>query len=316
MHFLSGRFFPLVALSAVLAAPVVVLNSAQAAEIKVVIVPTKGRGGPNLKTSIRKLVQKPLSKNADIVPVSAYQKAAKKKGIPAKRLGSPSTAKSVGPEVGATHVLIIEGSARKERVGKRKKKVYSAKVTLIEVASGKVALVERYAFKGRKMTREVAKTMLDRLEKKLAPPPEPEPEPELEPVAAIVAPTVPSEEAPPVAPAAPALSEPTPNPVDAASAAAAAETVTGAPGPKPGDAGADTAAASPLEESQSATAQTPPIAESPVLAGNPGEEPLKVAEVVEATPTAQQPMPLVGARTEGGGQRRWRASKMAPRVAH
>lgn len=153
-----------------------------AASPKVVVAAAKGRGAPNLKSAIRKQVEKRLKSHATLVPFKAYKKAGRKAKIKGKKLTSVSGATTAGQAAGATHVLIVESQMRKEKVGnkKRKKKVFYALVQLVDVGTGEVSLTQEFALQGRKLSAEIGGEMVQAVADKLRPaePPAPEEVPE------------------------------------------------------------------------------------------------------------------------------------------
>jgi len=150
---------------------------------KFVVLPTKAKGGPNLKKAIKKLVEKALKKNKKytVVPYKKYKKGAKKAKVKKKALHSPASAQKIGEKLGLTHALIIEGSMEQRPVGKKKVKVYFAIVTLVDIKTGDVVHTKRWALKGKKLSKEIAAKLVAKVEKALEPPPPPPPpEPEVE----------------------------------------------------------------------------------------------------------------------------------------
>ncbi|MBI5508067.1 MAG: hypothetical protein HY903_04870 [Deltaproteobacteria bacterium] len=152
----------------------------------VVVIATKGKGGPALAPQVKTLVEKPLGKQFKVLPLPAYQKAAKKAGVKPKDALTPASAVSVGGGAGATHVLFVEGQVEKEKVGKKTKQTFFAGVILVDVATGDQILKTRYELKGKKIDAKVAATMVTEIGGALtkpaaAPPPAPEAEATPEP---------------------------------------------------------------------------------------------------------------------------------------
>jgi hypothetical protein len=143
----------------------------------VVIVSAKGKGGPNLSPQVKKLIEKPLGKQAKIVPFATYQKAAKRVGVKGAAVNAVESAVTIGTEAGATHVLIIEGQTDKQKVGKKTKQTTYAAVTMIEMATGDVVLKNRYELKAKKIDAKVAGFMLTEISGALTKPATPPPAP-------------------------------------------------------------------------------------------------------------------------------------------
>lgn len=179
-----GRSFPL-ALG--MAVGLLGLPTAKAADApKVAVVVLKGKGAPNLKGPVKKLIEKPLGKggNAQLISAKAFKKAARKAKVKGKALKSVDGSKKVAAAAGAQYLLVFESAMEKEPTGKKKrtKKVFYAAMTLIKLEGDEAVLEERYALKGKKLTKDLAKLALDALnpvfDAAAKPPPAPEPEPE------------------------------------------------------------------------------------------------------------------------------------------
>ncbi len=152
---------------------------------KFTVVTGKGPGAPNLKRPVAKNVERKLKVFGETVPFARYRKAARQEGIrKPKELTEVSTARTVGPALGLTHVIIIESVREREQVGKRKKNVFYAEVSVVEVASGDVVMTNRYQLAGRRLNLGIGVDMVDAIGPVLQPPePEPEPEPAEDPIA-------------------------------------------------------------------------------------------------------------------------------------
>src|SRR2546427_8912891 len=93
-------------------------------DVSVIIVSTKGKGGPNLGPQIKKLVEKPLKGKVKLVPFTSYKSAAKRAKIAAKDMFKTDSAAAIGKEAGVSHILIIEGQMEQTKEGKKKKKAF------------------------------------------------------------------------------------------------------------------------------------------------------------------------------------------------
>ncbi|MBN1961142.1 MAG: hypothetical protein JW841_09360 [Deltaproteobacteria bacterium] len=176
----------------VLSLPVVA--AAQSAPSPVVtLIPTKGRGGPRLDRQM-KLLEPAIKEQAAVVSYRLYRKTAKKLRIRGRKIASIESVRTIGRELNLTHAIIIEGKAERVRVGKRRKKVYSAMVTVVALDTGENVFTQNYVLKGRKLTANVASQIAqDVLMNMVPPPPPPEPVAEPEPP-----PPPPAAEPPPV----------------------------------------------------------------------------------------------------------------------
>jgi len=210
-------------LSLLLGAPTLAQGAAPA-KPTIVMISTKTGGGPNLTPQVNSLVAKELKKAGTIVPNTKVTKATKKLKIKPKDMNTAASAKSIGAELAATHVLIIEGLAEPVPGRKGKPKMtYSASVSLVNVQSGEVTWTARYTLKGKKLDPATVRQMGAEVTQALNPPATPPP-PETPP------PPAPGAEQPP--PAAPAPPPPAAEGgAQPASAAAAQEQPAPAPGP-------------------------------------------------------------------------------------
>lgn len=171
---------------------------ASAQEISIAIVPARAKGGPNLKGKIRKMVERPLKASYTVLKFNAYKKAGRKVSVKGKAIFAKDSAVPVGTEAGATHVLHIEGQREKQTVGKRKKNVFFADATLIDVATGDVVYANRFQLKGKRLTPQIAAELVDGVTQALASPAEPpEPPPEEAPPGDLEPPVAPDAPAPP-----------------------------------------------------------------------------------------------------------------------
>ena len=126
-------------------------SSAPAPKFAVVV--HKGRGAPNLKRPVKKYIEKKLKVFGDQVTFNQYRKAARQAGIRKKtELPEVATARTVGPALGLSHVIIVESVREREQVGKRKKNVFYAELAVVDVNSGDVLLTNRYKLAGRRLT--------------------------------------------------------------------------------------------------------------------------------------------------------------------
>ncbi|MEE8408389.1 MAG: hypothetical protein V3T05_02170 [Myxococcota bacterium] len=167
-------------------------------ETTLVVISSKARGGPNLKSKLRKMVEKPLKRQFNLLKLAAYKKAGKKVGVKGKAIFSKDAAVPVGSEVGATHVLIIEGQMEKQAgKKKRKKKVYFAEATLIEVATGDVVWANRIQLKGKKMTPQMGSEIVNSVSEAVKTPAEPPAPPEEDLVEEPIDPPPPPDAPPP-----------------------------------------------------------------------------------------------------------------------
>lgn len=125
-------------------------SSAPAPKFAVVV--HKGRGAPNLKRPVKKYIEKKLKVFGDQVTFNQYRKAARQAGIRKKtELPEVATARTVGPALGLSHVIIVESVREREQVGKRKKNVFYAELAVVDVNSGDVLLTNRYKLAGRRL---------------------------------------------------------------------------------------------------------------------------------------------------------------------
>lgn len=142
---------------------------------RVVVVPVATKGNPNLKSQIATLVEKPLKKDAQIIPFTTYERAGHDRGLSAQVMSSPDAAKPAGVAAGASHVLLLEGVTEKEKVGKKKKVLYYVSVSLVEVATGETIFTKRYELKGKKLSAGVVTALLGDVVPKLQVPAPPTP---------------------------------------------------------------------------------------------------------------------------------------------
>lgn len=247
-------------------------TSAAVADPMIVILPTKGKGGPNLKRAAKIHIEKGLkAEDFKIVPFAKFRKAARKAKVKPKDLASPSGAQKAGEAAGATHVLVVEGLMEREGEGRRKKRVFYANLSLIEVASGDVVYTKRWALRGRNITKVDSAQMISEVKSALEPPP-PAPEPPLPPEPEVEPPPLPE---PPPAPEPPAV--------------AAAEEPSLDELPLPG--------------TEPAATEEPPLEEPPLLAAaEPAEpeEPAQPAEPAPGTAVAMAEPEIIGGVTAAG----------------
>lgn len=164
-----------------LAKPMVAQEALQGPSV--VIVPKKARGAPNLMPQLRRRVERALKAKADVVRFPMYRRAAKRAGFKGRDVFSKEAAPKIGAEADVTHVCIIESQAEKiQGVGKRKKRIFFAEVTLIKVSKAESVFQKRYELWGRKITAAIGAAMVsDLLTEMNKPDAPPEPEPELVP---------------------------------------------------------------------------------------------------------------------------------------
>ncbi len=227
-----------------------------AQDVSVIVVSTKGKGGPNLTPQVKKLVEKPLKASVKLVPFTSYKKAAKRAGIKPKDMFRTDSAATIGKEAGVSHILVVEGQMEQTKEGKKKKKSFYADVSLIEAGSGDVVFTSRYALKGKKLSPQIASTLVSEVSQSIAKPAvaEAPPPPAEEVPAAPEAPAGP--EAPPEAPAAP---------TDATLAAAPTETPPEVPPETPAE----------TPPTDTVAALTPPASEDTSLSTTGDLEPAK-----------------------------------------
>jgi hypothetical protein len=184
---------------------------------KVVIVSVKGKKpAPNLTPQVKPMLERAFAGKATVVPFKKYQATAKKLKIKPKDMNTVAAAANIGRELQVTHVLIVESQSEKVGAGKKKKVINSAKVSLVETASGDVVLGSIYSLKGKKLTKDVGVQIVgDSVAKMTVAAPVPEPAAEAAPPPAPDAPPAPE----PVADAPP----PPPEPAADATAIAPAE---------------------------------------------------------------------------------------------
>jgi outer membrane biosynthesis protein TonB len=230
-----ARVSPFLMICTLLAAPAVWAE--EAPEVSVAIVPTKAKGGPNLKGQVRKRIENKLKADLQVVSFKTYRKAARRAGIKGKAAFDRANAVQAGTEAGVTHVCFIEGQREKEG----RKSFFFAEVNLIEVSSGEVVFTKRYELQGRKINAVIAGGMLEELTAALTTPPAPP-----EPVEELVEEPVEELPAPPEAPPPVAAEE---EPLVAAS---------------PTDMPA-TDADPPLEEATATAALTPPLGDTTAI---------------------------------------------------
>lgn len=171
------------------------------------VVTGRGRGAPNLRGQMKRRVEKKLKVFGEAVPFPQFRRAARRSGIKPREFADVATARSVGPELGLTHVVTVQSVRERETVGRRKKNVFYAEVAVIEVASGDVVSTQRFQLAGRRINAAVADEMVTAIgaELKLPEPPPPE-----EPPAVIPPPPPPEEPEVPEEPE--PIEEPPPEP--------------------------------------------------------------------------------------------------------
>ncbi|MEM6531621.1 MAG: hypothetical protein AAF654_03310 [Myxococcota bacterium] len=141
------------------------------------VVTGKGRGAPNLKRPVAKYVERKLKVFGDAVSQKEYQRVAKQKRIKKRDLPTVASGRIIGPELGLTHVVLIESVKERESVpGRRKKKnVFYAEVTVLAVASGDVVFTNRFKLAGRRLNLAIGTDITSAVGENLKPPPPPEP---------------------------------------------------------------------------------------------------------------------------------------------
>ncbi|MEM6732648.1 MAG: hypothetical protein AAF658_13905 [Myxococcota bacterium] len=145
---------------------------------KFAVVTGKGRGAPNLKRPVAKYVEKKLKIFGEQVSFKQFKKTARKSGIKRpKDLATVATARTVGAELGLTHVVIVNSVREREKVGKRKKNVFYGEVSVVEMSSGDVTYTNRFALAGRRLNLAIGVEMVEAIGSVMKPPAEPEPEP-------------------------------------------------------------------------------------------------------------------------------------------
>ena len=143
----------------------------------VVVISSKAKGGPNLAPQVKKLLEKPLGKQAKVVPLATYQKAAKRLGVKGAAITAPESAGAIGSEAGVTHVIFVEGQLDKEKIGKKTKQTTYAMVKVIEVATGDVIFTSRYELKAKKIDAKIGGLMVTEITGAMTKPAVPPPAP-------------------------------------------------------------------------------------------------------------------------------------------
>jgi hypothetical protein len=174
--FVGSRLAPALCLAVCAATP----STAWSDEVKIAVVAGKGKGGPNLKRSAKRFLEKPLRSQATVIPFAAYRKAARKARVRGKAITSTASAAKVGAAAGLSHVLVVQGIAVRQQEGTQKKKKFFADVTLVQVDGDETLHSRQYPLRGRKLTVAIGDEILADVTAALKPP---EPEPEAEPVA-------------------------------------------------------------------------------------------------------------------------------------
>ncbi len=177
---------------------------AQGTEEKTIaVIAPKVPGGPNLAGPVNRFVVGGLKAELKVLPPKVVQKAAVKAKVRGKALATPPGAQKVGERAGATHVVLIEGVREVSPTGKKGKPVFSAAVSIIDVASGDVTFTATYALQGKALTKKIADMLVSEVLASLnaAAPAAAEPpaEPPAEPVAAVEPPPPPPDVPPPPA---------------------------------------------------------------------------------------------------------------------
>lgn len=183
---------------------------------KFVVLTGKGRGAPNLKRPVAKQVERKLKVFGEQVSFRQYRAAARAKKVKRGDLTSVATGRLLGKELGLTHVVFVESVRERESVGakKRKKNVFYAEVTVLDVGVGEVAYTKRFKLAGRRLNAVLSAEIVAAVGENLTlppPPEEPNPDLALEQVASPPSPPPPPETEPLVeepTPAEPVVSEP------------------------------------------------------------------------------------------------------------
>ena len=177
------------------------------------VVPGRAKGGPNIKADVKKRIEVEMRLHASVMPLGAYKKAALQVGVRGKAIESVANAAEIGAASGLSHVLVITGIAKRETVGRRKKKIYYALVTVVRVKGNETIFAERFLLDGRRLSEKVASEIVAAVIPVIAQPePQPEPRPEPQPT--------PEPKEPPPAPATPAPPQAPASPPQAAASAA------------------------------------------------------------------------------------------------
>ncbi len=133
----------------------------------IVVIPSRTPGAPDLSKDIGGLFETPLAKTANVLPFETYRRAVLANGHLARDAADIAVIKHVGPAIGASHVVIVQGMSVTETDRGRSIQVNVVDVSLVSTA-GETLYTTRRPLIGARLTRSAALPIVAAISGKLA----------------------------------------------------------------------------------------------------------------------------------------------------
>ncbi|MEZ0311159.1 MAG: hypothetical protein ACAI38_05270 [Myxococcota bacterium] len=133
----------------------------------IVVIPTRSPGGPDLSKDTGSLFEAPLAKNATVLPFETYRRGVLANGHLARDAADLNVIKHVGPLVGASHVVVVQGMTVTETERGRSVQVNVVEVSLV-ATTGETLYTTKRPLTGARLTRSAALPIVAVISGKLA----------------------------------------------------------------------------------------------------------------------------------------------------